>query len=386
MAETKFKGPAENPKVAFSEDSMELSSEAKEKIDGLPGWEENPEDELGYDEEGTFPVMPEDQRPKSKETNEDDDKGKPPESKSEPPTEQPGDDDKGGKKGDDTPISTEEFSKLYDPKTGEFDFKEFDLLVNDPSDPEGETVPLSEIMDKYATVLSDHENDANWQKSNTDKSQQLAKDQKLLIDDRTVFDKTVSDYDSVIAEANVEEAIETIKGKDFLDTTDEYFEGKENNPIRKIVDAVTGLSAKQKKATADADVDEATAKAEMIDAFNADYKAIQDGDEAYKDTEKMDVLAKYAEDNVVKLPVAKKMMEHDTLTDENKNLTGDIKKLTKELKERNEQIKTMKKNLGDEEGKPHEQAPGPNGEEKDSKPATSWEESRERAKKKLNIT
>lgn len=381
----KFKGPAENEKVAFSEESMTLSDEAQEKIDKLEGWEEDPDDVLGDDDEGTYAVLPEDRPVKSEKTNDDKDSDKSQDSDSEPPKEQLNEDEKGEKGEKPEIISTEEFSKLYDPKTGEFDFEKFELLVNDPSDP-GKTAPLNKIMDEYVTVLADHENDANWKKSNTDKSQKLANDQKELIDDRTVFDQKVSDYDAVIAEANVEDAINAIKGKEFLESTDEYFDGKENNPIRKIVDAVTGLSAKQKKATADADVDEAKANAEVIEAFNADYKAIQDGDEAYKDTEKMDELVKFAEDNVVKLPIAKKMVEHGTLTKENKTLSDDIKKLTKELKERNEQVKTMKKNLGTVEGKPDKSAPGPNGEEKESKTASSFEEATARIRKKLNMT
>ena len=372
----KFKGPAENPK-AFTETDIGLSPEAQTEIDKQDWGEDNPDDML-EDEEGTYQVIQPEKTIKSEKTNEVVPGDESTDPKSEPPTEQPGD------KGDVEGKPPEIKSVSYDDLIKELD-EGTDVLITNPSDPEGKSVPLKDVLENYTKTLKDHENDENWKKSNTEKSQALSDDRIALDTEKTEFDKKVSDYDAVISEINVEEAIKMIGDEDFLESTDEYYEGKDANPIRKIIKAVNGLSEKKVKAENDSLVEQNKADTVRIEAINADIKTIQDEDESYKNQDKLDELAEYAGKHEVKLPIALKLMKHDAMTTENEKLTGEVEKLTKELKSRNDEITKMRKNPGYIEPVPDPVSSGPNGEH-ESKPADSWGGAKERIKKTLNMT
>lgn len=379
MEGSKFVGSANNA-APFNESDIDLSKEALAEIDKQDWGTDKPDDHLDDDDEGTFQVIPQEEPVKSKETNSEESESEDPEkSKSETHEEQPKDkDDKGD--GDEPP---EAKTVSYDELTKDLE-KDTEIELSDPVT--GDKVHLSELLDDYKKVIEDHQNDENWRKTNTEKSQELSDERTAFDKEKGDFENHVKDYDEKVGAMNIEDVIKAIKTDHFLGQTDDYFDGKENNPLRKVLEAVDGLQTKQETAKADAEAEETKYADNMAKAIQKDIDAIVKEDDSYKDDKKMNELAKFAGENAIRFPIAKKVMEHATLTTANADLSTKVEKLTKELKERNEEVKRLREMPGVEDAilEPSEKSSGP-GKERYSKQADSWEEAERRVNEKLGL-
>lgn len=382
------KTPATNEK-AFNESDMTLSAEAIAKIN-----EAHAEDEKGkgpdLDDDQYFQVIPKDEtetstvvdlnKDKDKETTDGDDKGdgdEPPKPDSESQKDEQSKDE--GDKGDEG-----EKPKTVSYKDLAKDVKEgTDVLIEDHS---GKEVSTTQLINDRKELQEAKSNDENWQKTNTEKSQTLAADRKKLDDEKVEFDKKVSESAGQLTGENVTAAAKKLSDDtDFLSESDKWFDGKDNNPIQELLNAINTTAENSKTAKATMETDNKAAVEAVNAQIEADISEIQTSDKSYKDEAKLSKLSQFAGENGLTLPVAKKVMEYDEISGSTKTLTDKVAKLTKELTERNAEVKKLRARPGgitEEELEPDEISSGP-GIEGYEKPADSWEEAEKRIKKKV---
>ena len=368
-----FIGSANN-QAPFNENDIELSEDALKEIGEKDWGEDKPEDRFD-DDEDTFQVIPREEPVKSDKTNDDGKEGEDPNNADpeSPDGEQPKGD---GDEGDVKAVSYDELIKDLEEGT--------QVEVIDPVS--GEKVHLSKLMENHKKVMDDHENDENWQKTNTEKSQKLADERSVLDKDKSDFDKRVGDYDAKIGAMDVEEVLKTMSEEHFLEEVDKYFDGEDKNPIRKVLEAVGGLQEKHKTAETEREAAETKYADEIDKEIKADMDAIIGDDESYKDDTKMNALSTFAGENRIKLPLAKKVMEYDTMKTKNEELATQNEKLSKELKERNELVKKLRAMPGVEgaELEPDKHSQGPS-KENYSEPADGWDEAEKRVNAKVGL-
>ena len=178
---------------------------------------------------------------------------------------------------------------------------------------DGEDVEIDQIIDEW-------KNNQNWQKTNTEKAQQLAEQKKA-------FEESTKNL-------RTDDIKDALENDEFMEALDDWFEGSDKNPFRNAVKELENTKP------------EPTQEAEAVDpdrvALDIDKEIfeLQKIDESLNDENNLNTLAKFALDNDVSLPIAHKLMYFDDAVNE-------IDSLRSELKARNEELSKLKKQAQD---------------------------------------
>jgi len=188
--------------------------------------------------------------------------------------------------------------------------------------------------------LADTTNYDKFMASNTQKSQELAEAKR--------------EHDNFVSKVGSGKTVEAYKAltshpefQTFLDATDDFFDGKEINPVRKyfesLAEAVPKIEQHSKEQTAllekQADL---SLREELIDLY--------DIDKSYKGDEKrVNELADYAVKNAVTLIQAHNLLSAEKLATQVKTDTETIAALNKKISNLEKEVKEKNKRLDDQE-------------------------------------
>ena len=176
---------------------------------------------------------------------------------------------------------------------------------------------------KVADIVSEWQNNRDWQKSNTEKAQELAEERKVL----DAF--------------NNEEVMSLLKDKDFLDAVDDWSDGKEN-PLRSVVENLERKGTIVEKSTENAELSAEEVKlSQQRTELEVDREILdlQSVDESLRDEKEIEQLLQFAVDNQMTLEQAHKFKLSEDLGTE-------LEKVQSELKERNKELSDLKKTSG----------------------------------------
>ena len=188
------------------------------------------------------------------------------------------------------------------------DLKDDEEIVIELDD--GQEFPMEQIVEEWT-------NNQNWQKSNTEKAQQLA-------DEKRVFEDSVKNF-------RLEEIQEALKNEELQEALDDWFEDKEKNPFRKAVLPDTIETEEQQE-----NQDPSVSEDRMMLTVEKEIFELQKKDESLNDEGKLNSLIDFAMKNDVKLETAHRLMQFDSIQSE-------FDEVKKELKDRNDELSKLKK-------------------------------------------
>lgn len=241
--------------------------------------------------------------------------------------EKTGEKEKGVEEGE--PEENENLDEGEDDLEGEPDFR--DLII--------ERIDKSfDSVEKKEQLLKDLENYEKFMASNTQKSQEIA---ELRRQAESVLKKFDNDRLAKSLELLQQDEQDY---EDFLKSTDEWFQEKESNPIRELIESVQANTEEVEKIKKESKEElereaELKLREELIDLYALDH--------SYKDDmDKLDKLAELADKEGINLIQAHKLQQAEQFTEEIASLkdqlkesTAKIKSLEKELKSKSEQSK-----------------------------------------------
>ena len=204
------------------------------------------------------------------------------------------------------------------------------------TDEDGKKVELKDIIDE-------HRNKTKWEKSNTEKAQDLSKD-------RTEHDQIVKDFQDKLK--LTDEQVKKISESEFLKDADEYFdeEGKDptKNPLRAILKTVIENSEVMTKRDAEAQEKATSDKTEADKTVDDHMKQIQKADKTYESMIEMQKVFDFSNEHGLNLIQGYNMMQVPVLEQKLKDVDAthktEIESLQKELKERNAEVVKLKAN------------------------------------------
>ena len=167
-------------------------------------------------------------------------------------------------------------------------------------DEDGNETPLQAIVD-------DWNNDREWKKSNTEKAQSIAEEKSAFAD--------------MVSQLSGDKVKEALADEDFMEAVDDYYEGKENNPLRHVEKLETYTEEEQTLLTEKVRLE-----------VEKDIFALQKTDKSLEKEENIQALIDYASENGLRLPEAHKLMNYDKISDELKTRTQELKSAKKSPK------------------------------------------------------
>jgi len=201
-------------------------------------------------------------------------------------------------------------------------------------DEDGNETPLQDIVD-------DWNNDREWKRSNTEKAQSIAEEK--------------STFEDMVSQLSGDKVKEALADEDFMEAVDDYYEGKENNPLRHVEELETYTEEEQNLLTEKVRLE-----------VEKDIFALQKVDTSLEKEANIQELIDYASENGLRLPEAHKLMNYDKISDELKTRTKELKNAKKSPKKQVEASEAKGKGIKTE------------GYEKE---ARDWDEARSRASK-----
>ena len=201
-------------------------------------------------------------------------------------------------------------------------------------DVEGNDVP-------FDTIIDDWENNRKWKKTNTEEAQSIAKEK--------------SDFADMVSRLSGEKVKEALADVDFMEAVDDYYEGKDKNPLRHVEELETYTEEEQNLLNEKVRLE-----------VEKDIFALQKTDKALEKEENVQALIDYASENGLRLPEAHKLMNYDKISDELKTRTKELRSAKKSPKKKVEASEAKGKGIKTE------------GYEKE---ARDWDEARSRASK-----
>jgi hypothetical protein len=201
-------------------------------------------------------------------------------------------------------------------------------------DEDGNETPLQAIVD-------DWNNDREWKKSNTEKAQSLAEEKTAFAD--------------MVSKLSGEKVKEALADDDFMEAVDDYYEGKDKNPLRHVEELETYTEEEQNLLNEKVRLE-----------VEKDIFALQKTDKALEKEDNVQKLIDYASENGLRLPEAHKLMNYDKISEELKTRTKELRSAKKSPKKKVEASEAKGKGIKTE------------GYEKE---ARDWDEARSRASK-----
>ena len=282
---------------------------------------------------------------KSKKTNDD----QPPETKKtkpdDPPTdqtqkEQPDDKDKPENKDGEKPDELDE-------ETPNESNSDDDLEDDQPTydDQIQELLKLYDTDEKKQQLLADLPNHDKFFANNTKKSQDVAKLEKEV----TAQKEKVETLLNRLGSNEIRNALDKMQENEedfdeFLNQSDDWYNGKESNPVRMLINAFDKSSQQAISHKTELDV-LAQEKADL--ALEKEVVAVQGIDQRYKvNSPELAELAKIADAERVTLKVAHEIRVGREAQTKSKEFEDRIAKLENELKDRNKEIRKLKQAPG----------------------------------------
>jgi hypothetical protein len=201
-------------------------------------------------------------------------------------------------------------------------------------DEDGNETPLEAIVD-------DWNNDREWKKSNTEKAQSVAEEKTAFAD--------------MVSRLSGDKVKEALADEDFMEAVDDYYEGKDKNPLRHVEELETYTVEEQNL------LDEKVRLEVEKDIFS-----LQKTDKSLEKDDNIQELIDYASENGLRLPEANKLMNYDKISEELKTRTKELRSAKKSPKKQVEASEAKGKGIKTE------------GYEKE---ARDWDEARSRASK-----
>ena len=201
-------------------------------------------------------------------------------------------------------------------------------------DEDGNETPLQDIVD-------DWNNDREWKRSNTEKAQSIAEEK--------------STFEDMVSRLSGDKVKEALADEDFMEAVDDYYEGKENNPLRHVEELETYTEEEQNLLNEKVRLE-----------VEKDIFSLQKTDKALEKEDNVQKLIDYASENGLRLPEAHKLMNYDKISDELKTRTKELRSAKKSPKKKVEANEAKGKGIKTE------------GYEKE---ARDWDEARLRASK-----
>ena len=245
-------------------------------------------------------------------------------------------------------------SQSEDSKEGEktetdssMDLKDDEEYVIEMDD--GSEVPIEKIVE-------DWKNNQNWQKTNTEKAQQLA-------DEKREFEAQISAF----KKDDIQKALDN---DELMEALDDWFEGSDHNPFRDVSFEKTDQAEEQVQESTEPD------EKAMLQVDREIFE-LQKVDDRLNDQKNLDQLLDYAVQNKLELQHAHKLIQWDSLVEDYNNVVN-------ELKERNDELSKMKKMTTESIPDANTKAKGTS-KEGFKGTAGTWEGAEDRVLKKLGL-
>ena len=217
----------------------------------------------------------------------------------------------------------------------------------------GDVVAVSEVVEKYQELLSDVENNENWQKSNTEKPQGLADDKRNV--------------DEWAEKLSIESVKEALKNEDLIEALDVWFDNPEENPFRQLNEDVV---KEYTKAESDS----------MSVAIDREFFELEKMDDSLKDEAVKTDLVNFALNENITLTQAYDLRSLEWYKDQTNQLQNELKVRNGELSnQKKKKVSSTPKTpalAGQEKGAKEERFDGPSG---------SWENAEDRVLKRIGL-
>ena len=226
-------------------------------------------------------------------------------------------------------------------------------------DSEGVVIQLDDGQEiEFEQIVEDWKNNQDWQKSNTEKAQELA-------DLKRDFQEATKSFDAKAIN-------EALGNQELMEALDDWYEGEDKNPFRNaIVEGLEGIEASD-----DVSPDPLEQEKAML-SIDKEIFQLQKVDESLNDQGNLDQLLTFAMENNLRLDTAHKLSKYETLNRENESIRD-------ELKQRNEELSTLKKQA--QKSVPKELPTGKGAvKEEHSGSAGTWGGAENRVLKKLGL-